>query len=100
MKTKSITLIRKPGYYAIFRSMGVYVDGVKRGNVKSGKQITIEIDTDAKEIYGKIDWAKTNKFSLENVPDGARLVAKSWFTLNLLRTFGIPTMPIHIHLEK
>ncbi len=97
MKTLTITRIR--GYSAMARAVALYVDGKKVGQLKQRETLTLEVPDTAQVMQGKIDWAKTEPFPLTDVPNGANLVIRAWFTLNPLRNLGISSMPMLIELE-
>jgi len=96
MKTLHIT--RKRGAFAAARAMGVYVDGAKVGQIRQNDTLTIEVPDDAKAIYGKIDWTKTEPFPIDNLADGTQMVIWAWFTFNPLRMVGIKTIPMKFDL--
>ena len=64
--------------------------------VKAGGTILLEIPDGAKELYGKMDWAITNKFSLAFIEDGDELYANGRFVLNPLGELLNSKMPIQI----
>jgi len=96
---KTLTITRMRGYYGAARAMALYVDGEKVGKIKHRESLTLEVADDAQELYGKIDWTKTERFALSGATDGAALVIRTWFTLNPLRNLGITTMPARIELD-
>ncbi len=96
---KTLTITRMRGYFAAARKVSLYVDGEKVGQLKQRETLTLEVPDTAQVIQGKVDWAKTETFSLADVPDGAKLVVRAWFTLNPLRNLGISPIPMRIELE-
>jgi len=93
---RNIKLTRNEGPVGLLRALKLYVDGTEIGSVMSGETVMLDISDGTQEIYGKMDWAKTNKFSLGFVKDGDELFANARFTLNPLRIFGIIELPIKI----
>lgn len=91
MRTIRLTRIR--GYYGMARAMGIYVDGEKVGNLMQTKTLDITLPEDARELYGKMDWVKTERFPLPGVADGTHITVATYFTLNPLRNIGIMAMP-------
>lgn len=65
-------------------------------SIKSGESIVLEIPDGAKELYGKMDWGKTNKFSLAFIENGDELFARARFTLNPFRNMALIEIPITI----
>lgn len=90
---RTIKLTRKRGYFGAARQMGIYVDGQKVGNLMQTKSLDITLPDDARELYGKMDWVKTDRFDLLGIADGAHVTVQTYFTLNPLRNFGIMNMP-------
>ena len=96
--TKTITISRS-GPYGMARKLKVFVDGEKIALLKHKETIEIDVPSSSSIVYGSMDWAKTNKLSLENVSSGDHLHFKGWFTLNPFRNFGIPTMPMKVTVQ-
>jgi len=96
---RKIKLTRNKGPVGLLRALKLYVDGSEIGSVMSGETITLNILDGAQEFYGKMDWARTNKFSLAFVESGDELFANARFTLNPLRVFGIIELPIKIQTD-
>ena len=97
---REITLYRKPGWYGRIRKLAIFVDGEKAATIKTGETITISVPNDAREIYGKMDWGKTAPFSIGATKGAASLVIISWFSLNPLKIFGIPRIPIRFESSE
>lgn len=93
---REIQLTRNKGWFGRLRSLKIYADETLVGELKAGETKTLSIPDDAKELFGKMDWAKTNKFPLESVKNNHHLYVYAWFTFNFLRLFGIIAMPIKI----
>jgi len=91
---REITLYRKPGWYGRIRKLALFVDGEKVGVIKTGETLTLTIPNDAREIYGKMDWAKTKPYPIDSSQGATSLVIISWFSLNPLKVFGLLNMPI------
>ena len=90
---KQIKITRNRGYYGAARQMGIYVDNEKVGNLMQTKTLEIDVPNEAVELYGKMDWAKTEKIPLQSLSDGAHLTVQTYFTLNPLKIFGITGLP-------
>lgn len=91
---REVSIIRNRGPFAILRSLKLYVDNKLVGRIKNGQTIQIEIPDDAVYLVGKVDWGKTDKFSLANVTDGDFIEINSYSTLNPFRNLGIIPMPV------
>lgn len=98
--TYPVTITRNRGCYGKIRKLVLYAQtpsGKRRlGEVNQGKSVTVNIPQDATQIYGKMDWCKSQPMDLAFVTGGDTLYANLWFTLNPLRIIGIPTMPCAI----
>jgi len=95
---KKITVEYKKGYYAKYRSLKLFVDNQHLIDIKQGQKISLEIEENAKEIYGKMDWGKTKVLSISNLNSGDTILITPNFTLNPLRSGGI-IFSIPIKLE-
>ena len=93
---KQIRIERHKGYYGKFRPLNIIVDGKKMGAIKQGDSITLDLPSDAKEIWGKMDWATTKRINLNNLVHDKTLVFKGYFSLNPLRLYGILKMPFKV----
>lgn len=93
-----LNITRRQGPYGAVRKLDVYVDGEKRGSMKQNETLVIEVADNAREIYGKMDWGRTESFPIGDLPDGTDMVIWAWFTLNPMRTFGIKTIPMKFDL--
>lgn len=91
-----ITVSRNRGYYAKIRALKIFVEGEQVATINQGESITLDVPSHEFEIYGKMDWAKTNVLQVNRAKTGDHFTFTSWFTLNPFRNFGIPTMPIRI----
>ena len=96
---RTITLTRNKGWFGRVRALKLYVDGTEIGSIKSGETLSLDIPNEAQELYGKMDWGKTNKYSLAFIEDGDTLFANGRFTFNPLRNFAIIEIPIQIQTE-
>ncbi len=96
MKTLMIT--RRPGPFGAIRKLDVYVDGEKQGSVKQNETLVIEVADTASEIYGKMDWGRTESFPIGDLPDGTDMVIWAWFTFNPLRVMGLKSIPMKFDL--
>jgi len=96
-QTYPLTITRNRGWYGAARALALFAQTpsgrVKLGKVKHGQSTTVDVPQDATQIYGKMDWAKSEPMDLAFVSPGDTVYANLWFTLNILRIFGIPTMP-------
>jgi len=99
-QTYPLTITRNRGWYGKARALTLFAKTpsghVKLGKVKSGQSTPVEVPQDATEIYGKMDWAKSEPLDLAFVNPGETVYANLWFTLNPARMLGIPTMPCAI----
>ena len=101
-----ILLDYKIGPYARYRKLKILIsEGISsKGSflteIKQGEQKEVEIPANIKFIYGGMDWGKTEKINIQNMSEGECLEIVPYFTLNPLRTYGLTTLPISIHIKK
>ena len=96
---RKIKLTRNKGWFGRFRALKLYIDSTEVGSINSGETLSLDIPNGAQELYGKMDWGKTNKYSLAFIEDGDALFANGRFTFNLLRNLAIIEIPIQIQTE-
>ena len=101
-----ILLDYKIGPYARYRKLKILIsEGISsKGSclteIKQGEQKEVEIPANIKFIYGGMDWGKTEKINIQNMSEGECLEIVPYFTLNLLATLGLTTLPISIDIKK
>ena len=101
-----IFLDYKIGPYARFRKLKIFIkwetlsEGICLTEIKQGEQKKVEIPENIKFIYGGMDWGKTEKINIQNMSEGECLEIVPYFTLNLLATLGLTTLPISIDIKK
>ena len=101
-----ILLDYKIGPYARFRKLKILIsedissEEICLTEIKQGERKEAEIPENIKFIYGSMDWGKTEKINIQNMSEGECLEIVPYFTLNLLATFGLTTLPISIHIKK
>jgi hypothetical protein len=93
---RKINVVRKSGFFAIFRSLKLVVDENHCSSIKNGKSVEIQIPSDACILVGCMDWGKTHSFSLDGIEDGETIMFKPYLTVNLLRYLGILELPFRI----
>jgi len=74
-------------------------DPVKLEKVKHGKTVNIVVPQNATKLYGKMDWAKSEKLDLAFINPGDTVYANLRFSLNPFRLLGIPNMPCRIETQ-
>ena len=95
----NITISRNRGAYAKMRALKIIVDGEHVASIRQGKSISIDVPSHEFEMYGKMDWAKTNVLIVPQARSGDHFHFKAQFTINPFRNLGIPTMPIRLEQE-
>lgn len=93
---RKFTIKRDTGIYGVLRDIKIYVDGLCLGKIASGQTMEFELPDDARELYGKIDWGKTNILSTQTFESGTHLKLTAWFSVNPLRMLGIQPLPVKI----
>ncbi len=96
---RALIIHRKPGWYGRARKLKLFVDGDAAGSIKTGETLTINIPDGAQTIYGKMDWGKTEPFSIETAKSGDKLVIISRFTLNPLKNIAIQAIPVRFEYD-
>ena len=97
---KTLRIRRDKGFYGIFRALKIIVDGEDLGRIRQGQSIEIKVMDDASEIWGQMDWASTDCFSLEGLEEGQTIVFKAYFSFNFSKTLGAgATMPFKVFVE-
>lgn len=94
-----IRVERRRGYYAAARAVRLFADGQKIGEIRQGETKEFELPAGAQTLCGKVDWGKTNSLNVEAIGDGAQFTLTPWFSLNLLRGFGIVELPIKLEMS-
>lgn len=98
--TKTMTIERRRGFYAMARKLLIEVDGKTVAKIKQGQTITLTLDAEAEEICGRIDWGKTDSLSLRSIPDGGRIVFKATLSLNSRKNMGAAaTLPFDVSVQ-
>jgi len=98
-----LNVTRNKGWYGAARALVIYAQtpmgNVKLGKVKHGKTVQVEVPQNATQLYGKMDWAKSEKLDLAFINPGDTVYANLRFSLNPLRIFGIPNMPCRMETQ-
>jgi len=92
----TVTISRNRGAYAKMRALKIIVEGEHVASIRSGDSISVDVPSHEFEMYGKMDWAKTNVLTVHHARAGDHFHFEAWFTLNAFRNFGIPTMPVRL----
>jgi len=94
-----LTITRNKGWFGRIRTLAIYADSEKIGEVKSGETVSVNVPKSAKEIYGKMDWGKSERLDLSFIEAGDTVYANHRFTLNPLRNLAIIAIPVRFELE-
>jgi hypothetical protein len=91
----------KHGYYASLRKLKLLTnENVCLQEIGQGESIELEINEEHKFIYGKMDWAYTNKINISDINEEDYIEISNIFTFNPLRYFGIGNLPIIFAVKK
>ena len=93
---KQIRIERQKGFYGLFRTLKIVVDGDNVAELKQGRSIMLDLPIDAREIWGEMDWGKTKRMPLDNIDNNKVLVYKGFFTFNHARNVGVKEMPFKV----
>ena len=96
---RKIKIRREAGNYGRIRKLKLLVDGKTVASINQGELIELEIPDDASVLCGKMDWGKTKPLSLIEIKEGDLVTFKPYFTLNLLRSLAIMSIPIEISVQ-
>ena len=91
---REIFIARNNGWYGKMRKFSIYADDTLLGTIRSGETQSFELPDHARQMFCKIDWAKTNIISAEDIRDGDRFEINSVFSLNPLKLLGIAPIPV------
>jgi hypothetical protein len=89
-----ITFTRNKGWFGRVRKLSIMADGKRLAKISSGETLTIDIPNGTQQVYGKMDWGKTNKLDGQSLGDGDHIDIIGRFTLNPLRNFALIQIPI------
>ena len=66
-----IVLDYKKGWFGRFRKLKIYLSGdVFLTGMKQGQRKEVEIPEKTESLFGKMDWAKTEKIKIEDLSEG------------------------------
>ena len=100
-ESKTVLVKRKTGSFAAFRKLQILVnENVLLKEISQGESIELEINEDHEFIFGKMDWAYTNKINIKDISKIDYLEISNIFTLNPLRHLGIGNLPIIFSIKK
>ena len=74
--SKSITIRRERGFYAIFRKLNIRVDDEKVLAIKAGETLPLKLPEGAQWLHLQMDWVNTDPIDLADVQDGDTLVIR------------------------
>ncbi len=96
---RQLRIERRKGAYGIFRSLEIVVDGITVGTVKHGQSIVVDVPEASRQIWGKMDWAETDRVDLDECGVGHMIVFQGYFTWDLLKGMGVSPMPFEVFVK-
>jgi hypothetical protein len=73
-----VSIRRERQFFGFMRSLPVYIDGRKLGELKSGEQKTFAVPPGEHELYVKMDWCKSKPLRVSTTAgEAAELVCGS-----------------------
>ncbi len=93
---RTIIIVRNKGWYCRFRTVSIMADNTELSRLKPGSTTTLTIPMDVKYLYIKTDFLKSLKYIAKNIKNGQTIYANSWFTFNILKNFGISSIPFEL----
>jgi len=97
---KKITVRRLQGHSERDRELKLVADGTVIGQLKEGEEKTFEIQDHTVELWGKIGWSKTKKFSIKESQPNSSIFFEQVFSLNPLNFFKIMRIHYKIYLVE
>ena len=84
----------------MIRALEIIVDGVSLGKIDQGQSLMFDAPDSSREIWGKMDWGKTDRLDLSHYNLSQTVVFRGLFTLNLFKNLGIANLPFHVCLRE
>ncbi len=99
-----IVLDYKNGWFGKFRKLKIHLDGdIHLTDMKQGQRKEVEIPEKTESLFGKMDWAKTEKIKIEDLSEGDCIEMVpyfSWKHAQSYRSFGKKSLPIRIVIRN
>ena len=96
---KTLHIHRAKGFYGMIRTLKVLVDGNEVAALKQKQSKTIEVDSAAVELQGKMDWGRTEVVPLDNVQSGQTMTFTGHFSINPLKALGLTNLPFRVTIH-
>lgn len=91
----------KHGLFAAARKLQILAnDGTLITEIRQGESKYIEMPDNSKVVYGKMDWAETNKVNISEVSEEEYIEISGFFSFNPLMIFGIGGLPIRLTIKR
>ena len=68
--------------------------------MKQGQRTEVEIPAKTESLFGKMDWAKTERIKIKDLSEGDCIEMVPFFTLNPLKMFGLTALPIKFVIKN
>ena len=96
-----IVLDYKKGWFGKFRKLKIYLSGdVFLTGMKQGQRTEVEIPEKTEFLFGKMDWAKTERVKIKDLCEGDCIEMVPFFTLNPLKMIGLTALPIKFVIKN
>ena len=99
-----IVLDYKKGWFGRFRKLKIYLSGdVFLTGMKQGQRKEVEIPEKTESLFGKMDWAKTEKIKIEDLSEGDCVEMVPYYSsehAQNYRFFGKKSLPIRIVIRN
>ncbi len=99
-----IVLDYKKGWFGKFRKLKIFLDGDRHlTDMKQGQRTEVDISQKTEFLFGKMDWAKTEKIKIEDLSEGdcVEMVPYfSWKHAQSYRSLGKKSLPIRIVIRN
>lgn len=91
----------KHGLFAAARKLQILAnDGTLITEIRQGESKYIEMPDNSKVVYGKMDWAETNKVNISEMSEEEYIEISGFFSFNPLMIFGIGGLPIRLTIKR
>jgi len=91
----------KHGFFGAVRKLQILAnDETLISEIRQGESKHIEILDKCKVIYGKMDWAETNKVDISKMSEEEYIEISGFFSFNPLIIFGVGGLPIRLTIKR
>lgn len=93
---RRITVARERGLYGRLRALQIVLDGRDVARLHQDEEVIVELPDGAAQLWGRMDWGRTEPVDVAPLTDGQRVTFKGVFSLQLRRGLGLRPLPFRI----